>query len=154
MTGPGKGGEAAATPIWVPRLEPVAATILVVEDDALTRLCAVIVVEEAGYFAIVCENADEALVALGRFPQISALFTDVRMPGSLNGLELAAETRRLWPQVGILVTSGDSTPTAEELPSGAIFLRKPYSTAQVTQALRALLTPAEDGEPPMLERIA
>lgn len=143
MTIPGGTDELPSMAWGAQQPESVAATILVVEDDALTRLCAVIAVEEAGYLSIVSENADEALVALGRYPQIGALFTDVRMPGSMNGLALAAETRRLWPRIGILVASGDANPRADELPAGAVFLRKPYSATQVESALLALLTPAE-----------
>jgi two-component system, response regulator PdtaR len=114
-------------------------TVLVVEDNPMARICAVIVVEDAGYCAIIAVDAQEALDALAEHPRISALFTDVEMPGSMDGFELAAEARRLRPDLGILIASGKAEPRLEDLPERAVFVSKPYAVPVVTLALAALL---------------
>lgn len=117
-------------------------TVLVVEDNAMARVCAVIVVEDAGYSAIIAQDADEALNVLAEHPRIGALFTDVKMPGRLDGLELAAEARRLRPDLGILIASGTAEPSQEDLPDRAVFVSKPYAVSTVALALAALLADA------------
>jgi CheY-like chemotaxis protein len=126
--------------------DPVAPTILVVEDDAMTRISAALLVEDAGYPAIVAENADAAMLALEAHPEIGALFTDVHMPGSMDGLELAAEARRLWPDIEILLASGRSNPPKTQMPFGAMFLSKPYTGTEVSLSLLHLL-PRGPGRP-------
>jgi CheY-like chemotaxis protein len=118
------------------------ATVLVVDDNAMARIYAVIVVEDAGYSALVANDADAALDALSTYPAISALFTDVDMPGRMDGLELAAEARRLRPDLGILIASGKREPYQEALPERAVFVSKPYEVPIVAVALAALLAEA------------
>lgn len=118
------------------------AMVLIVDDNAMARIYAVIVVEGAGYSALIADDADSALDALATYPRIGVLFTDVDMPGRMDGLELAAEARRLRPDLGILIGSGMREPLQDNLPERAVFLSKPYDLPVVALALAALLAEA------------
>lgn len=118
------------------------ATVLIVDDNAMARVYAVLVVEDAGYSALIADDADGALDALTAHPRIGALFTDVDMPGRMDGLELAAHARRLRPDLGILIASGKAEPPQNDLPERAVFLSKPYGVSMVALALAALLAEA------------
>jgi CheY-like chemotaxis protein len=120
-------------------LDPV--TVLAVDDNALSLMTAMMIIVDAGYIAIAADNADAAMRALRKYPHIDALFTDVHMPGSMDGLALAKETHRLWPDIKILVVSGDANPTDAEIPDEARFLRKPYTSQQITRTLSELMGP-------------
>ena len=97
-------------------IDPGPFTVLVVEDQALVRMDAVSCVEEAGYLALAVGNAEDALQALRENRTIDALFTDIRMPGSFDGLALARRAREEWPDMPIVVTSGEAKPAPGELP--------------------------------------
>jgi CheY-like chemotaxis protein len=112
--------------------------VLVVEDEPLVRMLAVDVVEEAGFEAIEASDADEALELLCKVPDIRLLFTDIDMPGSMDGLRLAAAVRDRWPPVHIIVVSGKQRPTPDELPDG-IFFPKPYDVANVCRTMQGML---------------
>jgi CheY-like chemotaxis protein len=73
--------------------------VLVVEDDPLLRMLAVEVVEEAGFIAIEARDADEAVILLESRTDIALLFTDINMPGSMDGLKLAHAVRDRWPPI-------------------------------------------------------
>jgi len=113
--------------------------VLVVEDETLVRVTALAIVEESGFEAIAAGNADEAIHELESRGDISAVFTDVQMPGPMDGLKLAQVIRDRWPPVALLVTSGKSYVTASDLPSGTRFLPKPYFPLQIEMTLRELL---------------
>src|SRR4051812_50008510 len=83
-----------------------APVILVVEDDALLRLDAVELVKEAGLIAVEAANADEAILILECRADITVIFTDIDMPGSMDGLKLAHAVRHRWPPVKIIIVSG------------------------------------------------
>ncbi|MET0246935.1 MAG: response regulator, partial [Sphingomonas sp.] len=76
--------------------------VLVVEDEPLQRMLAVDLVEDAGFVAIEAENADIAILTLGHRSDIQAVFTDIDMPGSIDGLKLAACVRDRWPPIEII----------------------------------------------------
>ena len=116
-----------------------AATILVVEDDALINKAAVDAIREQGYLALSAANADEALLVIAAHWEIDVLFTDIKMPGSIDGLALAGVTRRDHPRIDIVIASGTLHPTGDEMPARATFLPKPYSPKQITDALRGLI---------------
>src|SRR5829696_6022675 len=82
------------------------AAVLVVDDEALLRMLASDVLEEAGFEVVEAASADAALVALQSHPEIRVVFTDVDMPGSLDGLGLARVVQERWPGIGVLVVSG------------------------------------------------
>lgn len=116
-----------------PDLKPV---ILVVDDDALLRFLAVDILEAAGFAVIEAENAEGALGLLQARPDITALFTDIEMPGSFNGLELARLCHRVRPEVRVVVTSGNVRPRETELAPGDAFVAKPYRDRDVIDRLR------------------
>lgn len=101
--------------------------VLLVEDEDTVRLIGADMLSDAGYQVIEAATADEALRVLQEVDEVDVLFTDVRMPGSMDGLELAALVHDHWPKVKILVTSGDHRPGSEDLPDNGRFLPKPYS---------------------------
>jgi two-component system, response regulator PdtaR len=112
--------------------------VLIVEDEFLVRMVAVGLVEDAGFEAVEAANADEAIAILEARDDIRIVFTDVNMPGSMDGLKLAAAVRDRWPPIEFIVTSGRQFVGADALPERSFFLMKPYSPFQVAQALAAL----------------
>jgi len=113
--------------------------VLVVEDESLLRMTAVDMVEEAGFVPIVASDADEAIRILESRCDIRAVFTDVHMPGSMDGLKLVQVVRNRWPPVALIVTSGLMNVLESDLPKGGRFLSKPYQPAQIAAVLRQLL---------------
>lgn len=112
--------------------------VLVVEDEPIIRFDIIQSFEDAGFEVIDAYDADHALVALERRPDVSAVFTDVHMPGSLNGVELARLVHQMRPDVQVLVTSGVMRVQREDLPEGGHFVPKPYDASQVAQLIRSL----------------
>jgi two-component system, response regulator PdtaR len=112
--------------------------VLIVEDEPLLRMLAVEVVEEAGYVALEAGDADEAIALLESRPHIALLFTDIDMPGSMDGLKLAHAVRDRWPPVKILVVSGHVRPRQADLPPNTRFVGKPYRAAAMVEELRSL----------------
>ena len=113
--------------------------VLIVEDDALIRALAVDIVEDAGYRPLEASNADEAVALLESRTDIAVLFTDINMPGSMDGLKLAHAVRGRWPPVKIIMVSGQVRLTASELPSDSKFFPKPYRASHMVDELRALI---------------
>lgn len=109
-------------------------TVLVVDDEPLIRLAAVATIEDAGYRTLEAGSADEALMLLRDRDDIGFLFTDVRMPGSMDGVSLAHVVHDGWPPIKIIVTSGHLSSADRMLPDGARFLPKPYA-AQIVPYL-------------------
>ncbi len=116
-----------------------------VDDDALIRMDAKDILEEAGFRVLEAANPKEALSLLEhRGDSIQLLFTDVQMPPSkLDGFYLARQCAASWPDVGIIVASGMLEPQADDLPLGAIFVRKPFSADVVYDHLEQLLPDAK-----------
>lgn len=112
--------------------------VLVVEDEPLLRMLAVDVVEDAGFEAIEAANADLALTILESRPDIRIVFTDIEMPGGLNGITFAALVRDRWPPIDIIMTSGYVLAQDVVLPDRAVFFEKPYNPAKVTQVLQTM----------------
>ena len=113
--------------------------VLVVEDEPLLRMLAVAVLEEAGFLAIEARDADEAAVLLESRADIALLFTDIDMPGSMDGLKLAHAVRIRWPPIKILVVSGKQRLQSSDLPSNSRFLRKPYQASALVEELRSMV---------------
>src|SRR6188472_2143372 len=80
--------------------------ILVVEDEMVLRMRAVDIVEDAGFTAIEAVNADQALSILEGRSDIALLFSDIQMPGSMDGLKLAFAVHARWPAIKIILVSG------------------------------------------------
>jgi two-component system, response regulator PdtaR len=120
----------------IPRSRPA---ILVVEDDALLRMHAVAIVEDAGFDAIEAANADEAIAVLEQRDDITLLFTDIQMPGSMDGLKLAHAVRNRWPPIKIIVVSGQMQVTQNDLPENSRFFGKPFHAAKMIRELQDLV---------------
>jgi CheY-like chemotaxis protein len=112
--------------------------VLIVEDEPLVRLYAVRAIEDAGFEVIEAANADEAIRILEERSDIR-VFTDIHMPGSIDGLKLAHAVRNRWPPIKIIVTSGHSQVSEQELPEGGRFVAKPYRPTQITDTIRELM---------------
>ena len=112
--------------------------VLIVEDELLIRLQAAQIIEEAEFDVIEASNADEAIAILEARRDISVLFTDIEMPGSMDGLKLAAAVKGRWPPIKIVATSGFVNVRPNDLPEGGRFLAKPYHPAQLMATLREL----------------
>jgi CheY-like chemotaxis protein len=109
--------------------------VLVVEDDSLSRLHAVSLVEDAGYIPVEASNADEAITILESRKDIRIVFTDINMPGSMDGLKLAHAIRRRWPPIELILTSGHFGIKDDELPERGRFFPKPYRDEEIISAL-------------------
>jgi CheY-like chemotaxis protein len=111
-------------------------TILVVEDELLVRMAISGHLEGCGYNVLEAEDADEAMALLGSHSQIDLVFTDVRMPGSMDGLGLAKWITQYRPEIAVLVASGDSAKekAVGEL-RGAQAFSKPYNFERITDAI-------------------
>jgi CheY-like chemotaxis protein len=116
--------------------------ILIVEDEPLLRELAVEVIEDAGFVALEAGNAEEAVDLLETRPDIAVLFTDVNMPGSMDGLTLAHTVRERWPPIKVLIASGLVRLNQSDLPANSVFLEKPYRGESVIAQLRSLVDPA------------
>lgn len=115
-----------------PMARPIA---LVVEDEPILMMQAVSVIEDAGFEVLEARNADEAISMLESRDDIRVVVTDVRMPGSMDGIKLARAVRDRWPPVLIIVVSGHVKPHPRDLPDDIAFLSKPYSDSQMHDAL-------------------
>lgn len=113
--------------------------ILVVEDEPIIRLGLAIAIEDAGFEVLEAASADEALIRLTRGgADCKVMVTDVDMPGSMNGIELAHYVRDHWPEIQILVISGKVGVAPRELPAGALFMSKPYQEPRLINTIEAL----------------
>ena len=113
--------------------------VLVVEDEPFVRMVAADALTERGIMAWEAGDADEALHVLSEHPNIGLVFTDVNMPGEMDGLGLAHEVNRLRPDVSLIVTSGAVSVADEELPDSGTFLSKPYPTRKLVQIVEEKL---------------
>jgi CheY-like chemotaxis protein len=118
-------------------------TILVVEDDVLIRLAVADDLMAAGFRVVQAANADEALKVLESKIDLDLVFTDIRMPGSLDGLALAARIRQHWSQLRIVVASGELLPALPVALADA-FLPKPYSSSTILACINQLLGRPDD----------
>jgi len=122
-------------------------TILVVEDEALIRMISADVLADAGFRVLEAENADEAIEILKRAEHVRLVFTDIRMPGCMDGLELAAFVHAHWPDVRLVVTSGHTVIPNSQMPDGGRFVSKPYDLKRLVADIRAAID-APKSEPP------
>lgn len=102
--------------------------VLVVEDQFPTRMVAADAIADMGLCVREAGDADEALQEMADHPDIGVLFTEIQMPGLMNGLGLAEQVHRDWPDVELIVTSGGQKVEDSDLPDNGTFLSKPYQT--------------------------
>ena len=113
--------------------------ILVVEDDFLIRMNAVDIFQDAGFLVYEAGNAEEAIQALEQRRDIRLLFTDVNMPCSMDGLDLARYAFKRWPSVALIVTSGRQSFRSADLPPRSLFIAKPYRASQILHEMRQMI---------------
>jgi two-component system, response regulator PdtaR len=112
-------------------------TILIVEDEALLREFTSDLFEDEGYRVVTAPNADDAVRFLLDHDKVNVVFTDVNMPGSMNGAQFAQYIAKQWPRIGIVVVSG--RPLADAIPLGARFHYKPIDSETVLREVRQLV---------------
>lgn len=125
--------------------ETILKEVLIVEDEALIRIMAADALADRGIMAWEAADANEALTALAEHPLIGLMFTDVNMPGKMNGLDLAHEVSTARPDMELIVTSSAGRVADEDLPHRGTFLPKPYSTEQMLNTVAQKLGSSEAG---------
>jgi CheY-like chemotaxis protein len=116
--------------------------VLIVEDDFWVRMNAVELIGDAGFDVVEAGNADAAIAILEARPGIHVVFTDIQMPGSMDGLKLARFVRDRWPPIKIVATSGFVNVGKDDLPEGGRFVPKPYRPEYIVATLRELTAAA------------
>jgi CheY-like chemotaxis protein len=124
-------------------MSPHSAVVLVVEDHPLIRMSALDLVSSAGFEGLEARNADEAIRILEARADIRLVFTDIEMPGTMDGLKLAHYIRERWPPVLLLVASGKTIVEESHLPSGARFFPKPYADTAIIETMTRMLAEAD-----------
>lgn len=113
--------------------------VLIVEDEMMLRMRAVDIVEDAGFHSVEAVNADEAISILESRSDISLLFTDIQMPGSMDGLKLAHTVHERWPDIKIILVSGQVKPSDAERPADSRFFGKPLGVQQMITELQTMV---------------
>src|SRR5213080_4629520 len=119
-----------------PAVQPA---VLVVEDEMVLRMRAVDIVEDAGFNPIEAVNAEQAIAILESRSDISLLFTDIQMPGTMDGLKLAHAVHDRWPAIKIILVSGQLKPSEAERPADSRFFGKPLGVDQMIAELQAMV---------------
>jgi two-component sensor histidine kinase/DNA-binding response OmpR family regulator len=118
---------------------PVLPAVLVVEDEMMLRMRAVDMVEDAGFTPIEAINADDALAILESRSDIELLFTDIQMPGSMDGLKLAHAVHERWPLIKIILVSGQLKLTDDDKPADSRFFGKPLDVKQMIGEMQDMM---------------
>lgn len=113
--------------------------VLIVEDEMMLRMRATDIVEDAGFMPVEAINADEAISILETRSDITVLFTDIQMPGSIDGLKLAHAVHKRWPAIKIMLVSGRVNPSDSEKPAESRFFAKPLSAERMIIELQAMV---------------
>jgi CheY-like chemotaxis protein len=133
---------------------PPKTVVLVVEDEAIIRMGAVQMLEDAGFTVVEAGNAQDAVSILEDRNDVCAIFTDINMPGTMDGMRLARMVRGRWPPIHLIVTSGLVFPNNDDLPPGGKFIHKPYDPRRVIATLRELLGQTSPSDPRLQARKA
>ena len=120
-------------------MPPTRQIVLVVEDEPMQRMMAVDLVEDAGFEAVEAMGSNDAVRILESRPDIRIVFTDIDMPGGLDGMKLAAMIRDRWPPIELIIISGKHRPKPEDLPARGVFFAKPYKRGEITAAMQRFL---------------
>jgi len=113
--------------------------VLVVEDEMLLRMRAVDMVEDAGYTSVEAVDADEAVTILETRSDIALLFTDVQMPGSMDGLRLAHVVHKRWPPIKIILVSGALKLAKSDIPVDSRFFGKPLDAKEMIAEMQEMI---------------
>ncbi len=120
--------------------------VLVVEDEMLLRMRVVDMVEDAGYIPVEAVDADDAFAILKSRSDIALLFTDIQMPGSMNGLELAHAVHERWPPIKIILASGQLQLSGTDIPPDSRFFGKPLKSGEMIAEMRTCSAMPDIGE--------
>jgi CheY-like chemotaxis protein len=122
--------------------------ILVVDDNGVLRMHAAELLKEAGYEVLEAADTEAAVGFLEARSDIKLLFTDVQLPAGRDGLSLAQQVTRQWPDVLLLITSGGPKIADESIPHDARFLTKPYSNREVLGHIDAMIKDQAEAKSP------
>jgi len=122
--------------MFPPIRDPGAGVVLIVEDHLLVQITATAQIEDAGMATLVANDADEALQILATRNDVRTVFTDIDMPGTMDGLALAMVVRERWPDIRVVVTSGGKPRAVDRLPDDVAFFQKPYEYSAIVDELR------------------
>ena len=117
----------------------VPAVVLVVEDEMLLRMRAVDMVEDAGFTSVEAVDADEAVAILESRSDIALLFTDIQMPGSMDGLKLAHAVHKRWPPIKIILVSGQLKLANIDIPADSRFFGKPLEAKKMIAEMQSMI---------------
>lgn len=123
----------------VPDHSVLPAVVLIVEDEMLLRMRAVDMVEDAGFTPVEAVDADEAVAILESRSDIALLFTDIQMPGSMDGLELAEAVHKRWPPIKIILVSGQLKLANTDIPADSRFFGKPLEAGAMIAQLQSMI---------------
>jgi CheY-like chemotaxis protein len=123
------------------------AVVLVVEDSPLILMSALDLVRTAGFAGVGAQSADEAIAILEARTDIRLVFTDVGMPGTMDGVKLAHYIRERWPPVQLIVASGRAILEESQLPAGSRFFSKPYDDNTIVQEITRMLVASDANGP-------
>jgi two-component system, response regulator PdtaR len=113
--------------------------VLIVEDEFLIRTATAEAIRDAGFEVVEAANADRAIAILEARDDIRVVFTDIQMPGSMDGAKLAHAVRDRWPPIHIIATSGRYEVQTIDLPTGAAFFPKPYVPEEIARHAHSLI---------------
>jgi DNA-binding NtrC family response regulator len=111
-------------------------SILIVEDDVLTNEYLDFILKQAGYEVISATSADEAASLLEAHDDVRLIVTDINLPGTMNGLRLAASVKARIPEMNVIIVTGYGAPRGDEIPAGSLFVPKPYNARKMIEAVR------------------
>ena len=127
-------------PVMMVLDHPVVPTVvLVVEDEMLLRMRAVDMVEDAGFTPVEAVDADEAVAILESRSDIALLFTDIQMPGSMDGLKLAHAVQKRWPPIKIILVSGQLKLANIDIPADSRFFGKPLEAKEMIAEMQDMI---------------
>ena len=109
--------------------------VLIVEDEAIVRLVAASMLQDAGFDTLEADTAENALHMLEEHDEVRVLFSDIQLPG-MDGLSLARTVHDRWPDIGLVLTSGGTNLLKEQIPDDGSFLPKPYDCNEMVETVR------------------
>ena len=118
---------------------PIPMTVMLVDNEAVVRWELADRLGKMGFVVLQAGTADDAIALLKAHPEITLLFTDIKMPGTMDGVRLAHYVRDRWPPVKIIVLSGAVDVEPSALPHGSIFLPKPYDPELLVETLGGIM---------------
>jgi len=122
--------------LYHPAVTPI---VLIVEDEMLLRMRAVDMVEDAGFTSIEAVDADQAVAILESRSDIALLFTDIQMPGSMDGLRLAHAVHERWPPIKIILVSGQLELANIDIPANSRFFGKPLEAKNMIAEMQEMI---------------